>query len=93
MTFLLLFLLFFSAPWTAEHQASLFSPSPRICPIHIHCIGDAIQPSHPLLPSSPAAFNLSHQQGVFQRVSSLDQGGQSIGASASASVLPKSIQG
>ena len=69
------------------------SPSPRVCPIHIHCIGDTIQPSHPLLPSSPAAFNVSHQQGVFQRVSSLNQGGRSIGASASASVLPKSIQG
>ena len=29
------------------------SPSPEICRVHIHCIGDAIQPSHPLTPSSP----------------------------------------
>ena len=28
---------------------------------HIHCVGDAIQPSHPLLPSSPA-LNLSQCQ-------------------------------
>ena len=29
-------------------------------------IGDAIQPSHPLLPSSPSASNLSQNQGLFQ---------------------------
>ena len=33
---------------------------------HVHCIGDAIQPSHPLSPSSPSAFNLSQHQGLFQ---------------------------
>ena len=27
--------------------------------VHFQCIGDAIQPSHPLLSSSPSAFNLS----------------------------------
>ena len=27
--------------------------------VHMHCIGDAIQPSHPLLPSSPSPFSLS----------------------------------
>ena len=31
--------------------------------VHVHWIGDAIQPSHPLLPSSPA-FNLSQHQGL-----------------------------
>ena len=36
---------------------------------HIHWAGDAIQPSHPLLPSSHA-FNLSQHQGLFQWVSS-----------------------
>ena len=36
--------------------------------IHAHCIGDAIQTSHPLLPSSPTAFNLSQHQGLFQWV-------------------------
>ena len=29
---------------------------------HIHWPGDAIQPSHPLSPSSPSAFNLSQEQ-------------------------------
>ena len=32
----------------------------------VHCIGDAIQPSHLLLPPSPPAFNLSKNQGLFQ---------------------------
>ena len=32
---------------------------------HVHWVGDAIQPSHPLLSPSPPAFNLSHHQGLF----------------------------
>ena len=34
--------------------------------IHVHWVGDAIQPSHPPLPPSPPAFNLSQHQGLFQ---------------------------
>ena len=34
--------------------------------IHVHWAGDAIQPSHPLLPPSLPAFNLSQYQGFFQ---------------------------
>ena len=33
---------------------------------HIHCIGDAIQPSHPLSSPSPPALNLSQHQGLFK---------------------------
>ena len=40
---------------------------------HVHWVGDAIQPSHPLLLPSPPAFNLSQHQGHFQRVSSSHQ--------------------
>ena len=40
---------------------------------HIHLIGDAIQPSHPLLTSSPLAFNLSQHRGLFQWVYSSHQ--------------------
>ena len=32
---------------------------------HVHRVGDAIQPSHPLL-SPSLAFNLSQHQGLFQ---------------------------
>ena len=33
---------------------------------HVHCVGDVIQPSHPLSFPSPPAFNLSQHQGLFQ---------------------------
>ena len=40
---------------------------------HVHQVGDAIQPSHPLSSPSPSVFNLSRHQGLFQRVISLHQ--------------------
>ena len=40
---------------------------------HVHWVGDAIQPSHPLTSPSLPAFNLSQHQGLFQWVSSLHQ--------------------
>ena len=40
---------------------------------HIHRVGDAIQPSLPLLSLSPLAFNLSQHQGLFKWVSALRQ--------------------
>ena len=75
----------FAIPETAAHQAWL---SPGSCSTSCP-FGDAIQPSHPLSPASPPAFNLSQDQGLFQWVS----GGQSIGLSPSASILPKNIRG
>ena len=38
---------------------------------HVQWVGDALQPSHPLLSPSFPAFNLSQHQGIFQWVSSL----------------------
>ena len=38
---------------------------PELIQTHIHRVGDAIQPSHPLLSPSPPAFNLSQHQGLF----------------------------
>ena len=40
---------------------------------HVHRVGDANQPSHPLLSPSPPALNLSQHQGLFKWVSSLHQ--------------------
>ena len=37
---------------------------------HVHCVSDAIQPSHPLLSPSSPALNLSQHQGLFKRLSS-----------------------
>ena len=38
--------------------------------IHVHWVGDAIQPSHPLLSPSPLALNLFQHQDLFQWVGS-----------------------
>ena len=40
---------------------------------HVHCVGDAIQPSHPLSSPSPPAFHLSQHQDLFKWASSLHQ--------------------
>ena len=74
-----------STPGLPVHQQL-----PDFTQTNVHRVDDAIQPSHPL--SSPSALNLSQHQGLFQLVSSLPSGGQSIGVSASASVLPMDTQ-
>ena len=38
----------------------------KLAQTHVHPVGDAIQPSHPLLSLSPPAFDLSQDQGLFQ---------------------------
>ena len=72
-----------STPGLAVHHQL-----PELTHTHVHHVGDAIQPSHPLSSPSPPppAFNLFQNQGLFE------SGGQSIGVSASASVLPVNIQ-
>ena len=60
---------------------------PEPAQTHVHQVSDAIQPSRPLMSSSPPAFNRSQHQGHF-----FASGGQSIGATASATVLPMNIQ-
>ena len=39
---------------------------PESTQIHVHRVGDAIQPSHPLSSPSPPALNLAQHQGLFQ---------------------------
>ena len=39
---------------------------PDFTQTHVHWVGDAIQPSHPLSPPTPPAFSLSQHQGLFQ---------------------------
>ena len=59
---------------------------------HVYWVSNAAQPSHPLSSPSLPAFNLSQHQGSFQMSQFFASGGQSIGASALASVLPMNIQ-
>ena len=45
----------------------------QLAQTHVHRVGEAIQPSHPLSSPSPPAFNLSQHQGLVQWVSSSNQ--------------------
>ena len=80
-------------PSPTAHQAPCPSPTPRVypnpCPLSQWC--------HPAISSSVISFP-SHLQsfpasGSFQMSQLFTSGGQSIGASASAPVFPKNIQG
>ena len=72
------------------------------CPVHHHLpeltqtcvrrVGDAIQPSHPPL-SSFSCLQSFPASGSFPMSQFFVSGGQSIGVSASPSVLPMNIQG
>ena len=54
-------------PQGRQHtRPSCPSLSPEFAQVHVHCISDAIQPCHALMPSSPSALNLSQHQGLFQ---------------------------
>ena len=46
----------------------LFHHPSECAQVHVHWIGDAIQPSNPLMPSSPFTLNLCQHQGLFQWV-------------------------
>ena len=59
---------------------------------HVCWVCDAIQPSHPLSSPSPPAFNFFPASGSFPVSQFFTSGGQSSGASASASVLLLNIQ-
>ena len=81
----------FVTPWTAARQASL-SPTPRVhpnpCPLSQWChltISSSVVP----FSSCPQSFPAS---GSFQISQLSTSGGQSIGASASTSVLPMNTQ-
>ena len=63
---------------------------PEFTETHVHWVGDAIQPSHPLSSHSPPAPSPSQHQSL-PRSQFFASGGQSIGVSASATVL--AVQG
>ena len=75
---------------------SIYHQIPESSQTHFHCVGDVIQPSHPLSSHSPPALNLSqHQYGLkdtFPTSQLFVSGGQSIGDSVSTSVLLMNTQ-
>ena len=64
---------------------------PEFTQAHVHRVGDAIQPSHPLSSPSPPAHNPSQHQS-FPMSQLFTWGGQSIGVSDLVSVLPMNTQ-
>ena len=83
----------FQTPWTAAHHDLCPSLSPRVrsnsCPLSRWCspaTSPSLAPFSSCLQSSPAS-------GSFPMRLLFTSGGQSIGASASESVLPMTIQG
>ena len=65
---------------------------PEFTQTHVHEVGDAIQPSHPLSSPSPPTPNPSQHES-FPMSQLFTWGGQSTGVSALASFLPKKSQG
>ena len=63
---------------------------PEFVQVHGHSISDAIQPSHALFSPCLQSFSAS---GSFPMSQLFPSGGQSIAASALASVLPINVQG
>ena len=73
-------------PWTAAHQDSLSLTISQFAQVHVHWITFFVTFLSFCLQSSPAS-------GYFPVSWLLASGGQSTGASASASVLPMTIHG
>ena len=81
----------FAIPWTASSPGfPIHHQLLELAQTLVHWVSDAVQPSHPPSPPSPPAVNHFQHQSFFQWV--IASGGQSIGASASASVLSMNIQ-
>ena len=86
-------ILLFTTPWTAAHQASLSLTFSQSLPKYMSI--ESMMPSNHLILCRSLLLlpSLFQHQSFFQWVGLFASGSQSIGASASASVLPMSIQG
>ena len=91
--FLSCYVQLFATPWTVAHQASLpvtiSWSSPKLMSVELMMLFSHLILCHPLR-LMPSVFSAS---GSFPMSWLFTSGGQSIGASASASVLPTNIQG
>ena len=65
---------------------------PDLTQTHVHWVSDAIRPSHPLLSPCSPVLSLAQHQGFLPMSQFFTSGVQSIGVSASGSVLPMNIQ-
>ena len=84
---------FFAISWTAASKASFLTPNLRLAQTYVH---ELSRWGHPTISSSAIPFSSCLQSlpawGSFLMSRLFESGGQSIGASASASVLSMNIQ-
>ena len=73
-------------PYCSTPSLPVHHQLPRFTQTHIHWVGDAIHPSHPVIPFS-SCLQSSPVSGSFPVSQFFISGGLSIGVSASASVL------
>ena len=81
-----------SGPQASMPGFSVRHHLPELGQTHFHWVSDANQPSRPLPSPSLSAFNFSPTSGSFPMSQLFTWGGQNVGVSASASVLPMNIQ-
>ena len=65
---------------------------PEFAQVNVHCIGDTIQASNLLMPSSPSALDLFQHQGLFQWVACTHQITKILELQLQHQVLPLNIQ-
>ena len=80
--------MYYTVHWVTKYWTRL-SDFPSLT--HVHWVGDAIQPSHPVIPFSSHLKSFP-ASGSFQMSQLFTSGGQSIGVSSSASVLSVNTQ-
>ena len=66
---------------------------PALTQTNVHWVSDAVQPSHPAVIPFSSCLQSFPASGSFPVSRLFASGGQNIGASASASVLPMNVQG
>ena len=81
-------------PTLRPHESDLpvHHQFPEFTQTHVHRVGDAIQPSHPLSSPSPPAPKSLPASASFPMSQLFAWGGQSTGVSTSVSVLPVNTQ-
>ena len=79
----------FATPWPEPARLPCLSPTPGACSTRVHRVGDAIQPSHSVVPFS-SCFQSFPASGSFLMSQLTASGDQNI--EASASVLLMNIQ-
>ena len=78
--------------WSRPDFFPVHHQIPEFIQTHVHWVGDAIQPSHPLSSLSPPAFSLSQHQSLFKWISYSHQVAQVLEFQLQHQSLPMTTQ-